>query len=168
MHIESFFDEETFTVTYVVSDPVTKLPAVIHPVLDFDLASGRTSHASADKVIEYIGREGFKLELLLETHAHADHLSDGGYIRSALGGKIAIGEHIIDVQKIFRKVFNLEQEFADGGHQFDLLFKDGDALKIGNLTARVAHTPGHTPACVTYFIEDAAFVGDTLFHPDYG
>jgi glyoxylase-like metal-dependent hydrolase (beta-lactamase superfamily II) len=168
MKIESFFDEQTFTVTYVVSDSDTKSCAVIDPVLDFDQASGRTSHASADKVIGYIRREGLKLEYVLETHAHADHLSGGSYIKSQLGGKIAISEHIADVQKIFKGVFNLEKNFNVFGQQFDILFKDGDTFNIGNLHARVMHTPGHTPACLTYVIEDAAFVGDTLFQPDYG
>ncbi len=168
MHIESFFDEQTFTVSYVVSDSDSKICAVIDSVLDFDPASGRTSHNSADKVIEYVRREGLKLELILETHAHADHLSGGHYIQSVLGGKIAIGEHIADVQSIFRDVFNLEREFNIKGEQFDILFKEGDTFKIGTLNAKVMHTPGHTPACLTYLIEDAAFVGDTLFQPDYG
>lgn len=168
MHIESFFDEQTFTVSYVVSDSDSKICAVIDSVLDFDPASGRTSHNSADKVIEYVRREGLKVELILETHAHADHLSGGHYIQSVLGGKIAIGEHIADVQGIFRDVFNLEREFNIKGEQFDILFKEGDTFKIGTLNAKVMHTPGHTPACLTYLIEDAAFVGDTLFQPDYG
>ena len=168
MHIESFFDEQTFTVSYVVSDSDTKVCAVIDSVLDFDPASGRTSRDSADKVIEFVRREGLKLELILETHAHADHLSGGHYIQSVLGGKIAIGEHISDVQSIFRDVFNLEREFNIKGEQFDILFKEGDTFNIGKLKAKVMHTPGHTPACLTYLIEDAAFVGDTLFQPDYG
>ncbi len=168
MHVESFFDEQTFTVSYVVSDSDTKICAAIDSVLDFDPASGRTSHNSADKVIEYIRREGLKLEMILETHAHADHLSGGHYIQSILGGKIAIGEHIADVQSIFKGVFNLERDFNIKGEQFDVLFKDGDTFKIGTLNAKVMHTPGHTPACLTYLIEDAAFVGDTLFQPDYG
>lgn len=168
MCIESFFDKQTFTVTYVVSDSVQKICAIIDPVLDFDQASGRTSHSSADKVIDYIRRNDFKLDTILETHAHADHLSGGPCIKSQLGGRIAIGEHIVDVQKIFKGVFNLEKKFDVQGQQFDLLFKDGDSFSIGDLQGRVMHTPGHTPACLTYVIEDAAFVGDTLFQPDYG
>lgn len=168
MRVESFFDKQTFTVTYVVGDTDRKVCAVIDPVLDFDQASGRTSHESAERVIEYINRQEFALDLILETHAHADHLSGGPYIKSQLGGQIAIGEHIADVQKIFRDIFNLESDFGVRGQQFDILFKGGDTFSIGSLIARVMHTPGHTPACLTYLIEDAAFVGDTLFQPDYG
>ncbi len=168
MHIKPFFDKATFTVTYVVTDTATKACAIVDPVLDFDAAAGRTSHASADNVIAYIRDQGLRLEWILETHAHADHLSAGSYIKSVIGGKIAIGAHIVDVQKIFTKVFNLKDGFVPDGTQFDVLFKDGDTLAIGGLKGRVLHTPGHTPACLTYVIEDAAFVGDTLFMPDYG
>lgn len=168
MHIKPFFDKATFTVTYVVTDTATKVCAIVDPVLDFDAAAGRTSHASADSVIAYIRDQGLRLEWILETHAHADHLSAGSYIKSVIGGKIAIGAHIVDVQKIFTKVFNLKDGFVPDGTQFDVLFKDGDTLAIGGLKGRVLHTPGHTPACLTYVIEDAAFVGDTLFMPDYG
>lgn len=168
MHIQSFFDKATFTVTYVVVDPATKACAIIDPVLDFDAASGRTSHASADSVVSYVLGQGLHVEWVLETHAHADHLSAGAYIKSVLGGKLAIGAHIVDVQKIFSKVLNLRDGFTSDGKQFDILFKDGDTLDIGSLKARVMHTPGHTPACLTYVIQDAAFVGDTLFMPDYG
>ena len=168
MHIESFFDPQTFTVTYAVCDTVAKVCAVIDPVLDFDQASGRTSRRSADKVMDYLRRSGLKLQLILETHAHADHLSAGAYIRATVGGKIGIGAHIVDVQKIFSGVFNLKDEFLPDGRQFDVLFKDGDMFSIGCHKARVMHTPGHTPACLTYIVEDAAFVGDTLFQPDYG
>jgi glyoxylase-like metal-dependent hydrolase (beta-lactamase superfamily II) len=168
MHIQSFFDKATFTVTYVVVDPVTKACAVIDPVLDFDAASGRASHASADSVIAYVLSQGLSPEWILETHAHADHLSAGAYIKSVLGGKLAIGAHIIDVQRIFAKVFNLKDEFSPDGTQFDTLFKHGETFTIGSLNGRVIHTPGHTPACLTYVIGDAAFVGDTLFMPDYG
>ncbi len=168
MHIKPFFDKATFTVTYVVTDTATKACAIVDPVLDFDVAAGRTSHASADSVIAYIRDQGLRLEWILETHAHADHLSAGSYIKSVIGGKLAIGTHIVDVQKIFTKVFNLKNGFAPDGTQFDVLFKDGDTLAIGGLNGRVLHTPGHTPACLTYVIEDAAFVGDTLFMPDYG
>jgi glyoxylase-like metal-dependent hydrolase (beta-lactamase superfamily II) len=168
MCVNSFFDKQTFTVTYVVGDTDRKVCAVIDPVLDFDQASGRTSRASADRVIDYIKQQEFALELILETHAHADHLSGGPYIKSQLTGKVAIGEHIADVQKIFKDIFNLESDFGVRGQQFDILFKDGDTFSIGSLNARVMHTPGHTPACLTYVIEDTAFVGDTLFQPDYG
>jgi glyoxylase-like metal-dependent hydrolase (beta-lactamase superfamily II) len=168
MHIQSFFDKATFTVTYVVIDTATKACAIVDPVLDFDAAAGRTSHASADNVIAYIRDQGLCVEWILETHAHADHLSAGSYIKSVVGGRIAIGAHIVDVQKIFIKVFNLKDGFVPDGTQFDALFKDGDTLAIGGLVGRVLHTPGHTPACLTYVIEGAAFVGDTLFMPDYG
>ncbi len=168
MHIQSFFDNATFTVTYVVVNSDTRSCAVIDPVLDFDAASGRTSYSSADRVIAYITGQGLRLEWILETHAHADHLSAGSYIKSMLGGTLAIGAHIVDVQKIFTKVFNLKDSVAPDGSQFDILFKHGDTFDIGGLAARVLHTPGHTPACVIYIIGDAAFVGDTLFMPDYG
>jgi glyoxylase-like metal-dependent hydrolase (beta-lactamase superfamily II) len=168
MHIQSFFDKATSTVTYVVVDTATKSCAVIDPVLDFDAASGRTSHASADSVLAYVNGQGLRLAWILETHAHADHLSAGSYIKSILGGRLAIGAHIVDVQKIFTKVFNLKDGVTPDGSQFDILFKHGDTFEIGGLTGRVIHTPGHTPACLTYIIRDAAFVGDTLFMPDYG
>jgi len=168
MHIEAFFDNDTNTVTYVVVDTATKVCALIDPVLDFDAASGRTSHTSADKVIAFVRAQGLRVEWILETHAHADHLSAAPYLKSVLGGKIAIGAHIVDVQKIFSGIFNLKEGFAADGQQFDALFKDGDSFAIGDLAARVLHTPGHTPACLTYIVEDAAFVGDTLFMPDYG
>ena len=168
VHVEPFFDRDTFTITYVVTDLETRACAVIDPVLDFDAAAGRTSHASADSVIAYIRDQGQRLEWILETHAHADHLSAGAYIKSVMGGKLAIGAHIEDVQKIFAKVFNLKDGFVPDGTQFDVLFKDGDTLAIGGLNGRVLHTPGHTPACLTYVMEDTAFVGDTLFMPDYG
>lgn len=168
MQVQSFFDKTTFTATYVVVDPATKACAIIDPVLDFDAASGRTSHVSADSVTSYVIGQGLHVEWVLETHAHADHLSAGAYIKSTLGGKLAIGAHIVDVQKIFSKVFNLNDGFTPDGRQFDILFKGGDTLEIGSLKARVMHTPGHTPACLTYVIQDAAFVGDTLFMPDYG
>jgi len=166
--IASFFDKATNTITYVISDPNSKACAVIDPVLDYTANSGRTSTASADEVTDYIQDRGLELEWIFETHAHADHLSAAPYIKDKLGGKIAIGVHIPEVQKIFRRVFNLEENFAADGTQFDYLINDGDQLSIGNLTLRALHTPGHTPACMTYIIEDAAFVGDTLFMPDYG
>lgn len=168
MNIQSFFDKTTFTVTYVVTDTTTKACAIVDPVQDFDPASGRTSHASADSVIAYIRDQGLRLEWILETHAHADHLSAGFYIKSILGGKLAIGAHIVDVQKIFAEVFNLRHGFAPDGRQFDVLFKHGEVISIGNLRGWAMHTPGHTPACLTYVFGDVAFVGDTLFMPDYG
>jgi glyoxylase-like metal-dependent hydrolase (beta-lactamase superfamily II) len=168
MHIEAFFDQATFTVTYIVTDTAAKACAIIDPVLDFDAASGRTSYASADNVIAYIRNLGLRLEWILETHAHADHLSAGHYIKSRLGGKLGIGAHIVDVQKIFANIFNLKDGFTPDGKQFDALFQHNDTITVGDIKGRVMHTPGHTPACLTYVFEDAAFVGDTLFMPDYG
>jgi glyoxylase-like metal-dependent hydrolase (beta-lactamase superfamily II) len=166
--VKAFFDEATFTVSYVVSQPGAKQCAIIDSVLDFDPKSGRTSTASADEVIAYVRNHGLTVEWILETHAHADHLSAAPYLKEHVGGRTAIGAHITDVQKIFKGVFNAEASFHTNGEQFDHLFKDGEEFKIGELGARVMHTPGHTPACITYVIGDAAFVGDTLFMPDYG
>jgi glyoxylase-like metal-dependent hydrolase (beta-lactamase superfamily II) len=166
--VKAFFDEATFTVSYVVHQPGAKQCAIIDSVLDFDPKSGRTSTASADEVIAYVRKHGLTVEWILETHAHADHLSAAPYLKEHLGGRTAIGEHITDVQKIFKGVFNAEASFHANGEQFDHLFKDGEAFKIGELGARVMHTPGHTPACIAYVIGDAVFVGDTLFMPDYG
>jgi len=166
--IRAFFDRATHTITYVVTDPNSRACAVIDPVLDYAANSGRTSKASADEVIGYILDRNLELEWILETHAHADHLSAAPYLKEKLGGKIVIGAHIPEVQKVFRNVFNLEEEFNTHGQQFDQLLEDGDTLMIGSLTLNAMHTPGHTPACMTYLIEDAAFVGDTLFMPDYG
>ncbi|MFC3100450.1 MBL fold metallo-hydrolase [Altererythrobacter lauratis] len=166
--IKSFFDPATFTVTYVVHDPETKIAAIIDSVLDFDPASGRTSHASADQVIAYVADKGLTVEWLLETHAHADHLTAAPYLQRKLGGKIAIGEHITTVQDVFGKLFNAGEDFRHDGSDFDQLWKDGDQFKIGNLNVTVLHVPGHTPACVAYVIGDAVFVGDTMFMPDYG
>lgn len=166
--IKAFFDEATNTVTYVVADPASRRCAVIDPVLDYDPKSGRTSAKSADAVIRHVRDAGLTVEWILETHAHADHLSAAPYIQDALGGTTAIGEHIKDVQSIFKAVFNTERTFLPDGSQFGHLFKDGDTFKVGEIDARVLHTPGHTPACLTYVIGDAAFVGDTLFMPDFG
>jgi len=168
MLIQAFFDEATFTVSYVVADPATARAAIIDSVLDYDPKAGRTGTQSADKVIEFVKVSGLTVDWLLETHAHADHLSAAPYLKEKLGGQIAIGEHIVDVQAIFKGVFNAGDEFATDGSQFDRLLADGDTLAIGNLECTVMHTPGHTPACVTYGVGDAAFVGDTLFMPDYG
>ncbi len=165
--IRSFFDPETFTVTHVVSDPVTRRAAIIDSVLDYDPKSGRTSHASADRVIEHIRQEGLTLEWLLETHAHADHLSAAPYLKDKLGGKLAIGRHIRDVQVVFKKIFNTKDMNTDGA-EFDHLLDDGERFSIGEVEVRVMHTPGHTPACLTFVVNRDAFIGDTLFMPDYG
>ena len=166
--VAGFFDPATFTISYVVADPGTKRAAIVDPVLDFDPKSARTRTSSADEIIAYVRSQDLRVEWLLETHAHADHLSAAPYLKDKLGGKLAIGKHIAAVQKIFKSVFNAEPAFATDGRQFDHLFEDGEVFAIGNLEARVMHTPGHTPACVTYVVGDAAFVGDTLFMPDYG
>jgi glyoxylase-like metal-dependent hydrolase (beta-lactamase superfamily II) len=166
--IKAFFDPATFTVTYVVHDPETRRAAVIDSVLDYDPNSGRTSHASADQVIAYVGEKALVVDWLLETHAHADHLSAAPYLQGKLGGKIAIGEHIATVQDVFGKLFNVGETFRHDGSDFDQLWKDGDQFAIGNLSVTVLHVPGHTPACVAYVIGDAVFVGDTMFMPDYG
>jgi len=164
----AFFDEATFTVTYIVRDPSSSKVAVVDSVLDFDYASGRTDTRSADAVIAFIKERQFEVEWLLETHVHADHLSAAPYIQEQVGGKIAIGRNITVVQDTFGKVFNEGTEFQRDGSQFDALFQDGDSFHIGQLRGDVMHTPGHTPACLTYVIGDAAFVGDTLFMPDFG
>ena len=164
---QSFFDPETFTVTHVVSDPVTRRAAIIDSVLDYDPKSGRTSHASADRVIEYMRQAGLTLEWLLETHAHADHLSGAPYLKDKLGGKLAIGRPIRDVQAVFKKIFNAEDMNTDGS-EFDHLLDDGEQFKIGELEVCVMYTPGHTPACLTFVMGTNAFIGDTLFMPDYG
>lgn len=166
--VHAFFDEATNTVTYVVRDPAGRKCAVIDSVLDFDYASGRTDTRSADAVIAYVREHGLEVDWLLETHVHADHLSAAPYIQQAVGGRIAIGEKIRLVQDTFGKVFNEGTEFQRDGSQFDALFKQGDSFHIGQLRGDVLHTPGHTPACLTYVIGDAAFVGDTLFMPDFG
>ncbi|WP_316188982.1 MBL fold metallo-hydrolase [Bradyrhizobium sp. SZCCHNS1054] len=166
--VAGFFDPETNTISYVVKDPSSSSCAIIDPVMDIDYAAGRIGTRSADVLIDYVKLNGLQLEWLIETHAHADHLSAAPYIQSKLGGRIGIGEHILTVQKTFGKVFNEGTEFRRDGSQFDRLFKDGDTYAIGKMTAFVMHTPGHTPACATHVIGDAAFVGDTLFMPDGG
>lgn len=165
--IHAFFDEPTNTVSYLVADPVTHQAAVIDPVLDYDHKSGKASAKSADQILEKARVDGFTIGLILETHVHADHLSGAPYIKLKTGAKVAIGERIREVQKIFRPVFNA-MDVSGEGSEFDILFKDGDRFKIGELGGEVIATPGHTPACVSYKIEDAVFVGDTLFMPDYG
>ncbi|MBA4088544.1 MAG: MBL fold metallo-hydrolase [Novosphingobium sp.] len=166
--VTTFFDEATFTATHVVHDPATLRAAVIDPVLDFDQASGRTSHASADRVIAHVEAHGLTVDWLLETHAHADHLSAAPYLKERLGGQIVIGAAIRTVQDVFGKVFNEGPAFARDGSQFDLLMDDGHAFRVGGIEAIALHVPGHTPACLAYVIGDAVFVGDTLFMPDYG
>ncbi|MFQ3787924.1 MBL fold metallo-hydrolase [Halomonas sp. A29] len=166
--VTHFFDESTNTFSYVVRDPESHACAILDSVLDFDYAAGRTDTRSADEIIAFIRRVGLKVEWILETHVHADHLSAAPYLHEKLGGKTGIGARITVVQEAFGKVFNAGTEFARDGSQFDRLFEEGDAFAIGKLEGRVLHTPGHTPACLTYVIGDAAFVGDTLFMPDYG
>ena len=163
-----FFDAQTSTISYILRDPGSKCCAVIDAVMDIDYAAGRISYENADMIIATIASKGWQLEWLIETHAHADHLSGAPYIQDRLGGKIGIGENIIIVQDTFGKVFNEGTEFQRDGSQFDRLFNDGDSYRIGTMTVHVMHTPGHTPACMTHVAGDAAFVGDTLFMPDGG
>lgn len=166
--VQHFFDEPTNTFSYVVRDPASQACAILDSVLDFDYAAGTTDVRSADEIIEYVRANDLKVEWILETHVHADHLSAAPYLHEKLGGKTGIGAHIRDVQEIFGKAFNAGTEFARDGSQFDRLFREGDTFIVGGLECQVMHTPGHTPACLTYVIGDAAFVGDTLFMPDYG
>jgi glyoxylase-like metal-dependent hydrolase (beta-lactamase superfamily II) len=166
--VQHFFDEPTNTFSYVVRDPDSDACAILDSVLDFDYAAGRTDVRSADEIIAYVRDQGLSVEWVLETHVHADHLSAAPYLHEELGGRTGIGARITDVQDIFGKAFNAGTEFARDGSQFDRLFEEGDSFRIGGLESRVLHTPGHTPACLTYVIGDAAFVGDTLFMPDYG
>jgi glyoxylase-like metal-dependent hydrolase (beta-lactamase superfamily II) len=168
VQVRSFFDEATFTVTHVLSDPAAGKAAIIDSVLDFDPASGRTSTSSADAVIAYIREQDLEVEWLLETHAHADHLSAAPYLQEQLGGKLAIGRHILTVQETFGKIFNEGTRFARDGSQFDHLFDEGDRFSVGSISAIALHVPGHTPADMAYVIGDAVFIGDTLFMPDYG
>jgi glyoxylase-like metal-dependent hydrolase (beta-lactamase superfamily II) len=166
--VTAFFDEPTNTVSYVVKDPTSAACAIVDSVLDYDAAAGRTDTASADAIIAFVREKGLTVAWLLETHVHADHLSAAPYLQKAVGGKIGIGDQITVVQDTFGKVFNAGTEFQRDGSQFDRLFREQDRFAIGAMTGFVLHTPGHTPACLTYVIEDAAFVGDTLFMPDYG
>lgn len=166
--VTSFFDEATYTISHVVRDPGSTVCAIIDSVLDYDAASGRTSTGSADALIAHVRAEGLTVEWLLETHAHADHLSAAPYLQAALGGRLAIGRHIVAVQSSFGEIFNEGPEFHRDGSQFDRLFEDGDHFTIGGIEATVLHVPGHTPACLAYVIGDAVFPGDTLFMPDYG
>jgi len=166
--VTTFFDEATFTATHVVRDPGSRACAIVDSVLDYDPASGRTSTTSVDAVIDHVLAEGLEVQWLLETHAHADHLSAAPLLQARLGGQLAIGREIIRVQEVFGKVFNEGTEFRRDGSQFDRLFVDGDRFAIGGLEVAVLHVPGHTPACLAYVIGDAVFPGDTMFMPDYG
>lgn len=166
--VRTFFDEPTFTATHVAHDPASKCAAIIDPVLDFDQASGRTSTGSAQAVIDYVRAEGLTVEWLIETHAHADHLSAAPFLKAELGGMMVIGSAITTVQQTFAKVFNEPDSFAQDGSQFDRLMSDGEAFTLGEIPALALHVPGHTPACLAFAIGDAVFVGDTLFMPDYG
>ena len=166
--IAGFFDEATNTVSYVVHDPATKEAAIIDSVLDFEAASGRTSNGSADLIIEYITSNNLKVIWLIETHAHADHISAAPYLQERLGGKLAIGREIIRVQEVFGKLFNAGTDFERDGSQFDKLFDDGESFALGELEGIALHVPGHTPADMAFIIGDAAFVGDTIFMPDFG
>jgi len=166
--VKGFFDPATSTISYVVRDPESDACAIVDPVMDIDYAAGRIAYAHADEIIDYVRKHGLKVEWLLETHVHADHLSAAPYIQRELGGRLGIGKNITLVQETFGKIFNEGTEFQRDGSQFDRLFDDGDTYEIGTLTAFAIHTPGHTPACMTHVIGDAAFVGDTLFMPDGG
>jgi glyoxylase-like metal-dependent hydrolase (beta-lactamase superfamily II) len=172
LQVEGFFDPATSTVSYLVLDRATKQCALVDSVLDYDPKSGRTSHASADLLVNRVRELGATVQWILETHVHADHLSAAPYLKQALGGRLGIGQHITTVQKVFGTLFNAGSGFAHDGRQFDHLFADGETFSIGSLRVRAMHTPGHTPACMTYVVSDdvqtAAFVGDTLFMPDYG
>ena len=165
--IRAFFDEDTYTVSYVVSDPGSRAAAIIDSVLDFDPASGHIATRSADAIVNFVSEKDLAVEWVLDTHVHADHLSAAAYLQDRLGGRTAIGRNVGAVQESFKSVFNLKNLATDGS-QFDHLFDDEETFSIGTIQARVVYTPGHTPACVTYVIGDAAFVGDTLFMPDYG
>lgn len=166
--VKSFFDPATFTISHVVRDPGSNACAIIDSVLDYDPASGRTMNASARALVDYVKSENLEVQWLLETHAHADHLSAAPFLQAELGGALAIGREIVRVQEVFGKIFNAGTEFQRDGSQFDQLFRDGDRFKVGGLEATILHVPGHTPACLAYIIGDAVFPGDTLFMPDYG
>lgn len=166
--VTAFFDEPTFTYSYVVQDSASSSCAIIDSVLDFDYAAGKTDTRSADAILAFVAEKELQVEWILETHVHADHLSAAPYLHDKTGAKLGIGAHITTVQETFGKAFNEGTEFARDGSQFDVLFRDGDTIMIGNLEGKAIHTPGHTPACMTYLFGDAAFVGDTLFMPDFG
>lgn len=166
--VKEFFDKPTFTYSYVVSDPETRQCAVIDSVLDFDYAAGKTNTKMADQILDYVAENNLDVVLILETHVHADHLSAAPYLQQKTGGKIAIGDHITIIQDVFGKAFNAGTEFQRDGSQFDILLADNQSFTVGNIQCKALHTPGHTPACMSYLIGDAIFVGDTLFMPDYG
>jgi glyoxylase-like metal-dependent hydrolase (beta-lactamase superfamily II) len=166
--VHAFFHSPSSTVSYVVTTPDSNHCAIIDPVLDFDLKSGKTTTTTADDIARYIKDNALTVDWILETHVHADHLSAAPYLQGVVGGQLGIGDKITEVQATFKKLFNAEPEFIADGRQFDQLFKDGDRIQVGDMAIEVVHTPGHTPACVTYIVGDAAFVGDTLFMPDYG
>ena len=168
MKIQHFYDKDTATFTYVLSDDDTKKCAIIDSVMGYDIFSGKTSNAPADLVIDYVTKQNLKVEWILETHAHADHLTASNYIKEKLGGKIAIGENIKEVIKFWAPIFNTTKDTPLDGSQFDHLFKDGEKFAIGNLEVTTMYTPGHTPACVSYLVEDCVFVGDTIFTPKMG
>ena len=167
-YVQAFFDEATFTASYVVHDPETKVAAIIDSVLDFDHAAGRTSYKSADKIIDFASEQELKVQWIMETHAHADHLSAAPYLQERLGGELAIGSAILTVQQVFGKIFNEGTDFQRDGSQFDRLLNDGDVLMLGEIPLIALHVPGHTPADMAYVIGDALFTGDTMFMPDYG
>ena len=166
--VHGFFDTDTATISYVVIDPATKAAAIIDSVLDFNQASGRTSTGSADKLVDCVRTNGATVDWIIETHLHADHLSAAPYLQEKLGGRIAIGSHVTTVQQTFGEIYNADQSFARDGSQFDTLIPDGAHFKLGEIDVTALHTPGHTPACMSYLIGDALFVGDTMFMPDYG
>ena len=166
--VEALFHEPSSTVSYIVACPETGRAAIVDPVLDYDIYSGRTETAFAERILERVRERGLTVEWVLETHVHADHLSAGSFLKGAVGGQTAIGSHIVDVQAVFKDIYNLPPEFLADGSQFDRLFQDEERFRVGRVEAQVLHTPGHTPACVTYVIGDAAFTGDTVFMPDFG
>lgn len=166
--IKAFFDQDTFTFSYVVKDPGSKICAIIDPVMDIDYAAGRISYGGADRILDYVTENGLTVDWIIETHVHADHMTAAHYIKDKIGGKIGIGEKVRTVQETFGKIYNEDNRFKRDGSQFDRLFKDGDTYEIGSMPAFVIHTPGHTPACMVHVIGNATFVGDTLFMPDGG
>jgi glyoxylase-like metal-dependent hydrolase (beta-lactamase superfamily II) len=166
--VKAFFDESSNTFSYVAWDPATRMAAVIDSVLDYDAASGRTRHDSADAIVDFVRANGLTVQWVIDTHVHADHLSAAHHVQSVLGGRTGIGEHIVAVQEAFGELLNAGDDFPRDGSQFDHLFTDGERYRLGDIEAMALHTPGHTPACMTHVIGDAAFVGDTLFMPDYG
>lgn len=172
MTVEPFFDSTTSTISYLVIDNETNYSAIVDSVLDFDPNSGRTRSTSADRLVARVRELDLRVEWILETHVHADHISAAQYLKEQVGGRVGIGAHILNVQNVFGTLFNVGTEFGRDGRQFDKLFSDGETVAVGGLAVQALHTPGHTPACVTYVLrigtETAAFVGDTLFMPDYG